>query len=125
MCGVVLAEPAQLRRASAALPGSAHDRRTSRRAQRLLAHLDLDLARAHRRRCCAVAVAAPLPGAAGSAAGCHDTGPPRTARARHGHSAGTRCFAVAWQHRAVPLIWRVGAAVDGGRGGMCALRSLH
>src|SRR5262245_8050373 len=49
VCGVVLAEHAQLSRASSAMPSAAQDRSKQRRLQRLLANERLVLARAQRR----------------------------------------------------------------------------
>jgi hypothetical protein len=117
VCGVVCAEQAQVSRASAGMPGVAHDRSKLRRVQRLLANPRFDLARGQRRLLARVL---------GRRRGRLDVLVDATTTSASAHQAGTvtLCLALAWQGRAIPLLWRSWVADAPGQDWVGALRAM-
>ncbi len=117
VCGVVCAEQAQLSGASAAMPGAAQDCSKLRRVQRLLANPRFDLARAQRR--VLARVLAQRRGRLDVLVDATTT----SASAQHAGTV-TLCLALAWQGRAIPLLWRTFVADAPGQNWRGALRAL-
>lgn len=115
--GVVLSGHAQLSQLSAASPGRAQDRSKQRRVQRLLANARLDLARAQRRLLQRV-----LCGRRGRLDLLLDATTTGASAAQHGTV--TVCFALAWHHRALPLLWRTWPAAAPGQGWAVAIGEM-
>lgn len=99
------------------MPGAAHDASKQRRAQRLLANVRLDVARAQRRLAARVL---------SRRHGRVDLLLDATTTGATAHQAGTttRCFALAWHQRAVPLVWRTWRADAPGQDWQAAIREL-
>lgn len=115
--GVVASGQATLRGASAATPGAAQDLSKQRRAQRVLANARLDVNRAQRRL--VARVLGRCRGRVDLLLDATTTG--ATARQR---GTVTRCFALAWRRRAMPLVWRTWTADAPGQNWGDALREM-
>ncbi len=118
ICGVVCAEQAQVSRASAGIPGAAQDRSKLRRVQRLLANPRFDLARAQRR-----VLAQVLTSRRGGRLDVLVDATTTGATAQHAGTV-TLCLALAWQGRAIPLLWRSWVADAPGQDWLGALQIM-
>jgi hypothetical protein len=115
--GIVLATHVGLARAATATPGGATDRSKQRRAQRLVANERLDVARAQRRL--VRHVLAQTGGRIDLLLDATITG--ATPRFR---GVATLVVALAWQGRAVPLLWRCWAVAVPGQDWATAIRTM-
>lgn len=115
--GVVLAGTAVLSRASAAIPGQQQDRSKQQRAHRLLANDRLDVGRAQRRL--VERVVARRTGRLPVLVDAVTTG----ATAHHPGTM-TLMVALAWHHRALPVLWRTWRTDQKGQAWGQALRTM-
>jgi transposase InsO family protein len=115
--GGVLEQDATLSRASAGIPGAAHERSKQRRAQRLWANPRLDVPRAQRRLLARV-----LQGRRGRLDLLLDA----TTTGATAHQAGTvtLVLALGGQGRALPLVWRSWTADEPGQDWSAAIQEM-